>query len=105
MGLFICLFLPAFIAFKIHLRYFKCENIVEYISVYSIYNVIINMCVVIICSMFTEHLYDTFTEQIFTFGFSAKFLLLSVAISTFIPFVYKFIYNNVNIKIDVRKKK
>lgn len=104
MWLFICLFLPTFIAFRIHLKYFKSDNLIDYISVYSIYNVIINMSICIICSVFTGHLYSIFNEELFTFGFSAKFLLLSSVLNIIYPVLYKIIVDNFSLKIKVRKR-
>ena len=102
---FICLFIPGIISSRIHLKYFGNRTSEEKISLYLIYTFIINMITFTFLNFYCEDAYTVFNNDLFSFNFLMKFMIFSLGIAIMIPVIYYFISKNINVKVNISRRK
>lgn len=100
----ICLFIPGVFASNVHVKILKVREKEEKIKLYLMYTFIINMIMFIILNFYCNNPYVLFNDDIMSFNFIMKFMLLSLIISILLPLIYIFIKNNIEIKFIRRCK-
>lgn len=101
---FICLFFPCLIALYIHSKKFKINNYVEYLMLYGIYNVLVNLFGSFVCAFKSSQSWYALDKNIFTFSFSFKYLLITCLFSFIIIYILEFINNNFKLEVILRRK-
>lgn len=97
MNQFICLFLPALLAFS---KKDANKAPIQLLKKYAVYSIAINFCVMLtVCVM--HFLKNDYGEE-FTFQFTIKYLALACIIAKILPSLRQFLRKN--IKIEIRRE-
>lgn len=100
---FICLFFPCLIALFIHSKKFKVNDNIEYIMLYGIYNVLVNLFGSFVCTFKSSQAWYALDKNIFTFSFSYKYLLITCLFSFIITYILEFIKDNFKLEVILRR--
>lgn len=100
----ICLFFPAFISLSVLEKIEKKNEIIEIISRYAIYNIMINLTGLLITA-YLNNFEVLMVENLFTIVFSIKYLVLTSMVAFILPHAINYIKNNFKIKFKREKIK
>lgn len=101
---FISFFFPSFIS--LFIEYKNNSNIKkeELFFYYFIFNLIINIIMIMFVSFTHKFEYFIFNENIFCLNFSIKYIFISSVIAIFLPFIIRSVKKNIKISVkQVRK--
>lgn len=101
----ICLFFPSCIAVSVlNALQRKERSFPSLLSTYGTFVCIINLIMLLILVVVYQDSFDIFNEAYFTLIFSLKYLTLAVGISVFIPFLFEYLRQNINLRFSVKLK-
>ena len=99
---FICLFFPTVISLG---KYNKEKSIYDYLKLYCINNLIINVMVLLCVSYANKFEYKSLLEESFCPNFAMKYVGLGVLFALIVLFVEKSINISINMEKKINEKK
>lgn len=101
---FICLFIPGIFASSYYINKLNIKDISSKVSIYLMYTFIINMIMFIILNYYCDNPYMIFDNNLFSYNFIMKYMVVSLVISLILSIFGVIIKKNIKISFNVSRR-